>query len=255
MSLFNVGFPPLAIVGVVFAGLFYFIASRKRFLVRFAILVLVLIFLLLSCIRIGVPGYVGLIENFGRMTDHYIGEGVYSLNPFSQIKYMTIRDQFVSVEGEVPIQGADKSIHYQGNIKFSLNPQKAKSVYLKLGPSPEKWKEEVRTQVDKLFSQRIYRKNAELIAQNASFDNFVRAKIETLGFKVSSLDKIINVPRVETKVAKTSKTGKTLKEAAKEKLGQAKDFAYENKEAIATGITIATLIKLAGKFIPFVPAF
>jgi len=79
-------------------------------------------------------GHVGVLTLFGRVTGETLPEGIHFVNPLKSNNVMTIRTQEIKESASVPSsEGLVMSL--DTSLIFHLNPEKAATVYQKIGPN------------------------------------------------------------------------------------------------------------------------
>ena len=99
----------------------------------FAVLILVVIFLFASIAKVP-SGHVGVLTLFGRVTGEVLPEGIHLVNPFKSNNELTVRTQEIKESASVP-SSEGLVMNLDTSMIFHLNPDRAASVYQKIGPN------------------------------------------------------------------------------------------------------------------------
>jgi len=99
-----------------------------------AVVALLIVILLFSCITKVASGHVGVLTLFGRVTGEILPEGIHLINPFKSSTEMSIRTQEIKESASVP-SAEGLVMNLDTSLIYHLDPAKAADVYQKIGPN------------------------------------------------------------------------------------------------------------------------
>ena len=100
--------------------------------IAFAVVGLIAIILLFSCVTRVDTGNVGVLTLFGRVTGETLREGIHLINPLKTMNEMSIRSQTVKESASTP-SSEGLMMRLDTSLIYHLNPDRAGEVFQKLG--------------------------------------------------------------------------------------------------------------------------
>jgi regulator of protease activity HflC (stomatin/prohibitin superfamily) len=99
------------------------------------IVVAFVVLLLLWWSTTSIPtGIVGVLTQFGKVTNETLSEGIHLINPFKSSTEMSIRTQEIKESASVP-SAEGLVMNLDTSLIYHLDPAKAAEVYQKIGPN------------------------------------------------------------------------------------------------------------------------
>jgi len=105
-------------------------------LIGFAILGLIAVIVLFSCVTKVPTGNVGVLTLFGRVTQEVLPEGIHLINPLKTSNEMSIQTQTIKESASVP-SSEGLVMNLDTSLIYHLNPDKAAEVFQKIGAQYE----------------------------------------------------------------------------------------------------------------------
>jgi prohibitin 1 len=105
-------------------------------LVGMALLGLVAVILLFSCVTKVPTGNVGVLTLFGRVTGEVLAEGIHLINPLKTNNQLSIQTQTIKESASVP-SSEGLVMNLDTSLIYHLNPERAADVFQKIGGNYE----------------------------------------------------------------------------------------------------------------------
>jgi len=105
-------------------------------LMGFALLGLIAVILLFSCVTKVPTGNVGVLTLFGRVTQEVLPEGIHLINPLKTSNEMSIQTQTIKESASVP-SSEGLVMNLDTSLIYHLNPDKAAEVFQRIGAQYE----------------------------------------------------------------------------------------------------------------------
>lgn len=151
------------------------------------IVLIVLFFVLLRCVRTVPAGHVGVVDTFGNVNSEALSSGLHLINPLASIHRMSVQTQEVKETLDTP-SSEGLTVHLDVSVQSHLDPNKAPDVYRTIGFYYQDVlvKPNVRSAVREVTSsyeaKALYSPEREKMS--AQIDQHIRAAIEPRGVQV-----------------------------------------------------------------------
>jgi prohibitin 1 len=98
----------------------------------FFIVIIVVLFIVLRCLRVVPAGHVGVVDLFGKVRTEALPSGLHFVNPLARVHRMSVQTKEVKETMDTP-SSERLAVHLEVSILFHLDSTKAADVYRTIG--------------------------------------------------------------------------------------------------------------------------
>jgi prohibitin 1 len=98
----------------------------------FFIVIIVVLFVVVRCLRVVPAGHVGVVDLFGKVRTEALPSGLHFVNPLARVHRMSVQTKEVKETMDTP-SSEGLVVHLEVSILFHLDPIKASDVYRTVG--------------------------------------------------------------------------------------------------------------------------